>query len=161
VYCSYIPVITNQFERRKSVVPRTPRRTTIRRSNRILEASNLPNILVLNPRSIYNKCEEFKTMMEQMDVDICCISESWDRDNLPLEDIIQMEGYKVIKNVVQRNRKGGKPALVINEDKFIVKQLCPDVITVPVTVEAVWSLVIPKNLAGNSRVRKFAVASVY
>ena len=100
-------------------------------------------------------------MMEQMDVDICCISESWDRDNLPLEDIIQMEGYKVIKNVVQRNRKGGKPALVINEDKFIVKQLCPDVITVPVTVEAVWSLVIPKNLAGNSRVRKIAVASVY
>ena len=100
-------------------------------------------------------------MMEQMEVDICCISESWDRDNLPLEEIIKMEGFKVIKNVVQRNRKGGKPALVINEEKFVVKQLCPDVITVPVTVEAVWSLVIPKCATSKSRVRNIAVASVY
>ena len=42
-----------------------------------------------------------------MDVDICC-TESWDRDNLPLEEIIQMEGYKVMKNVVQREKKGWK-----------------------------------------------------
>ena len=118
-------------------------------------------MLVLNPRSIYNKADEFRTMIEQMEVDICFILESWDRDNLPLENIIQMEGYRIIKNVVQRKKKGGKPVLVINEDKFFVKQLCPDIITVPVGVEAVWSLVTPKNVSSNSKVKNIAVASVY
>ena len=118
-----IPVIINQFTRKHNFIARTPQRVTIRRSNRILEATNLPTMLLLNPRSIYNKADEFRTMIEQMEVDICFISESWDRDNLPLENIIKMEGYRIIKNVVQRKKKGGKPVLLINEDDFFVKNI--------------------------------------
>ena len=58
-------------------------------------------------------------------------------------------------------KKGGKPALVIKEDKFYIKQLCPDVITVPVGVEAVWALVTPKNVTPTSKVKNIAVASIY
>ena len=72
-----------------------------------------------------------------------------------------MEGYKILKNVVQRRKKGGKPALVINEEKFHVKHLCPDVVTVPIGVEAVWALVTPKNIPSNSKVKNIAVASIY
>ena len=159
---SNISVIVNQFYRRQyPAVARTPCRVTIRRSNRILEATQLPVIMLLNPRSIYNKLEEFRTMMEQMEVDICAISESWDRENLPIENILQMEGYKIIKNVVQRNKKGGKPILVLKEEKFHIKQLCPDVITVPIGIEAVWALVTPKNVTKNCKVKNIIVASVY
>ena len=47
-----IPVITNVFDRKTSFLTRKPCRVTIRRSNKILEATNLPSMLVLNPRSI-------------------------------------------------------------------------------------------------------------
>ena len=70
----------------------------------------------------------------------CFISESWDRDSLSLEEAIRMDGYRVIKNVLQRGRKGGKPALMISEKDYLIKELCPDVITVPPNIEAVWAL---------------------
>ena len=41
------------------------------------------------------------------------MSESWDRKRMGLEKIIQMDGYQVVKNVLQRSGKGGKPALII------------------------------------------------
>ena len=44
---------------------------------------------------------------------------------------------------------------------FHIKELCPDVITVPIGVEAVWALLIPKNLPPNSRIKQIAVASIY
>ena len=52
----------------------------IRRSNKLLTAVQLPVVVNLNPRSIYNKAAEFKTMMEQLEVGVCTMSESWDRD---------------------------------------------------------------------------------
>ena len=78
-------------------------------------------------------------MMDQLESDFCYMSE----------------------NVVQRSRKGGKPALVIKEEKFHIKQLCPDIITVPIGVEAVWALLTPKNVNTNSKVKNIAVASIY
>ena len=100
-------------------------------------------------------------MMEQMEIDICAISESWDRENLPLEEILEKEGYRVLKNVSQRRGKGGKPALIIKEERFIIKQLCPDIITVPTGIEAVWALITPKNINSASKVKNIVVASMY
>ena len=92
-----IPVITNVFDRKTSFLTRKPYRVTIRRSNKILEATNLPSMLVLNPRSIYNKSEEFWLMMDQLESDICYMSELWDCESLPLEVFFKKEGYKIIK----------------------------------------------------------------
>ena len=49
---SPIPVITNLFQRSKSqqYCVRHPVRVTIKRSNKVLEATNLPVIMLLNPR---------------------------------------------------------------------------------------------------------------
>ena len=114
----------------------------------------------LNPRSVYNKKKEFKTMMEQLEVDVCCMSESWDRKKKGLEKVIQMDGYQIVKNVLQRSGKGGKPALIIKKDKYYVKELCPSVITVPPTVEASWALLTP-TIQVNTEVKHIAVASIY
>ena len=103
----------------------------------------LPVVVNLNPRSVYNKAEEFKTMMEQLEVGVCFMSESWDRDSLGLEEIVKMDGYRIIKNVLQRKGKGGKPALIIQESNYFIKELCPDIITVPPNVEAAWALLTP------------------
>ena len=138
---------------------------TVKRNNKVVEASRLPVVLNHNPRSLYNKAEEFCTLIEQTEAGVCCISESWDRLHIPggslISDIIDIEGYKWIQNVVQRNKKGGKPAILINEEMFHIKELCPNIITVPIGVEAVWALIIPKNLPPNSKVKQIAVASIY
>ena len=44
---------------------------------------------------------------------------------------------------------------------FHVKELSPEIICVPVDVEAVWVLLTPKNLTQNSKFKKIAVASLY
>ena len=99
-------------------------------------------------------------MMEQLDVDICAMSESWDRKKNGLEKVIQMDGYQIVKNVVQRSGKGGKPALIIKKEKYFVKKLCPSVITVPPSVETTWALDTPK-VQVNPEVKHIAVASIY
>ena len=138
---------------------------TIKRSNKIVEASRLPVVLNLNPRSFYNKADEFETLIEQLDTGVCCISESWDRSHVfggtLISEIIKIDGYRWVQNVAQRKKKGGKPAILVNEKMFHIKELCPDVITVPIGVEAVWALLTPKNLPPNSRIKQIAVASIY
>ena len=84
-------------------------------------------------------------MIEQYEVDLCLMSESWERDNLTLRDIITLENYDILTNVVQRSGTGGKPAIIVNNDKFYIKPLCPDPITVPIGIEIVWALLTPKG----------------
>ena len=48
----------------------------IRRSQKLAEASNLPVLVTLNPRSLYNKLEQFHTLVEQTEASICFISET-------------------------------------------------------------------------------------
>jgi hypothetical protein len=59
--------------------------------------------------------------------------------------LLQLENYRVISNVKQRDFKGGKPAIIINEEKYHIKALCPEPITVPIGVEAVWALITHKK----------------
>ena len=44
---------------------------------------------------------------------------------------------------------------------FYIKELCPDVITVPIGVEVVWALLTPRNRQTGSKIKQIAVASVY
>ena len=138
---------------------------TIKRSRKVVEASVLPVVLNINPRSLYNKKNEFCTLIEQTDAGICCVSESWDRSHVSgsrrISDILNIDDYKWVQNVVQRNKKGGKPAILLSEKLFHIKELSPDVITVPIGVEAVWALLIPKNTTTGSTIKHIAVASVY
>ena len=66
-------------------------------------------------------------------------------------------------NIVQRQNVGGKPAIIVNKEKFYVRPLCPDPITVPIGVEIVWALLTPKVNQRNQKhpIKYIAVASVY
>ena len=114
----------------------------------------------LNPRSVYNKGDELSLLIEQYSADVICISESWERENLPLEQFLQLDNFEIISNVKQRDFKGGKPAILVNTQKFLVKKICPDPVTVPVGVEAVWCLVTHKGISSH-KFKYIAVCSLY
>ena len=115
----------------------------------------------LNPRSIYNKVDEFSTFVEQQELDLICLSESWERQDMSLDNVINIENYKVISNVSQRKATGGRPAIIVNTQKFQVKDLTNTVVQIPWGIEAVWAVLTPINASSKSRIKKIAVCSFY
>ena len=115
---------------------------------------DLPTVMNLNPRSIYGRTEELSILIDQYNVSVAGISESWEREREPLNEIIQIENFRILTNVVQRQHRGGKPALLIDESQYFIKELCPELFTVPIGIEAVWALIRPK-IKKNIRKTKF------
>ena len=148
------PVRSQSADRGKPVLK------TVRRNNILLQSISLPVIMNINPCSIYNKSEEFSLLLEQYEAEVICISESFERENLPLKDLLKLDDYEVISMVKKRNFRGGNPAILINKQKFIIKNICPDPITVPEGVEAIWALITPKNNS-SKKLRHIAICSLY
>ena len=134
---------------------------TIKRSNKPIQALNLPTIANINPRSVYNKVNEFHTFIEQEDVDVVFMSESWEREEKTLHDIIKLETHDIVSNVFQRKGKGGRPALIVNKNKFLIQNLTNTLINIKWGVEVVWCLLTPKDATSKSKIQKIACASVY
>ena len=72
------------------------------KSNKMFQALSLPTLCNMNPRSVYNKIDEFHAFVEEESIDLLFMSESWERDYLPLNLIIKLEDHVVISNVRQR-----------------------------------------------------------
>ena len=158
----YIPVHISSFRSVSQPVRRPPAvRKTVRRNNIFLQAVGLPTVMNLNPRSIYNKSEEFQILLDQYDVDCVCMSESWERDSLSLGQLLKLDNYQIISNVKQREFKGGKPPILVKTDQYNVKRLCPDTITVPKGMEAVWALISPKVVNPRNRIINIAICFLY
>jgi hypothetical protein len=93
--------------------------------------------------------------------DLIFLSETWNRVSQPLQSLIQIENYEVISSVNPRSFRGGQPALVINNEKFHIKKLNPEPITVPEGVEAVWALLTPKTGKTKGFIKHIDVAAIY
>ena len=160
---SNIPVHISEHRNEQPVMnpTRTPIRKTIKRSSIILQSMELPVVMNLNPMSIYNKTNDLSLLLEQYEAVVICISESWERTDLPLKQLLDLDNFEIITNVKQRDFKGGTPAILVNKDKYHVKSLCPEPITVPIGVEAVWSLITPKSTSKRSRTKCIAFGSIY
>ena len=106
----------------------------------------------VNPRSLYNKVEDFHTFVEVDDIDCIFMSESWEIPDQPLEDIIKLPDH-------QRKGVGGRPALFINQKKFYVKNVTQSLIKIPWGTEAVWAVITSKGLTKESK--RIALCSFY
>ena len=95
----------------------------VKRAEKIVQALNLPKVMNINPRSAMNKLEELKTFIDEEEIDVAFVSESHDRENKRLEDNFILENFKVISNVYQRKEKGGRPALIVNTEKYNVEDI--------------------------------------
>ena len=134
---------------------------TVKRSNNVFEALNLPAVLNLNPRSIYNKVNEFVTFVDEEEIDLVCMSESWEREYLTLEKVIKIEYFEVISKVFQRKGKGGRPAIIVNSKKYHIENLTQSVISIPWGVEVVWAVMTPKHSNNSSKIQKIVIGSIY
>ena len=123
----------------------------IKKSNKPIQALNLPVIANVNPRSVYNKINEFHTFVEQEEVDVIFMShESWEREHKTLQELIKLDDHSILSNVYQRKGKGGRPALIVNTRKFDVQNLTNTLINIKWGVEVVWCLLTPKNATSKS-----------
>lgn len=93
---------------------------TVCRNNHVMQAISLPVVININPRSCYNKSEELALLLEQYSADVVCISESFERENKPLQELLQLENYEVFSMVKRRDFKGGNPAILINKKKYLI-----------------------------------------
>ena len=134
---------------------------TVKRSNKVVQALDLPKVLNLNPRSAMNKIDEIKTFIEEKSIDCAFISESWETNDKKLADNIKIKDHIVISNPYQRQGKGGRPALIINEAKYHVQNLTNTVLSIPWGVEITWGLITPKNVTPSSTIQNIVLGSIY
>ena len=100
-------------------------------TKKVNEALVLPTCMNLNPRSIYNKVEQFITFVKEQAIQCIFLSESWERPEFNLAELINIEDFTVISNPSQRKGVGGRPALVINTKDYYVRNLTNSLIEVP------------------------------
>ena len=93
------------------------------KTNKFHQALSLPTFIKINPRSAYNKINEFHIFVKEESVDLIFMSESWEREKLSLQDIIKLEDYQVISNVFQRKGMGGRPAIIVNRKKYDIQDI--------------------------------------
>ena len=125
----------------------------------------MPKLLNCNPQSLYNKSGEFITSLQERDIDVAFISESWERPNWPLSDLlselVDSSNYSIVSNAHQRNGKGGRPALIVNTRNYHVQNLTQSTVAIPWGCEIVWCSLTPKNIQSNSVVKKIICAAIY
>ena len=127
-----------------------------------MQSLYLPSLCNINPQSVYNKRTEFITFVKERECDVIFISESHERADLTLDQImLDLEDHVVISNVHQRRGKGGRPALIINKTKYHVQNLTQSVISIPWGVEVVWALLTPLHTQSDSIIQKIVCASIY
>ena len=144
---------------RKSKVFRVVK--TVKRSNKVGQALSLPKILNVNPRSIYNKVNEYATFVEEHEIDVTIMSETWEREGISLESLLKTDETEVISNYSQRKEKGGRPAIIVKKDKFFIQDLTNTELEIPWGVEAVWALLTPKIVTNASKIKRIVIGSIY
>ena len=102
----------------------------IKRSNKAVQALNLPTVVNINPRSLNNKLESFKTFLEEEQVDLACVSESHECEGRPLVESLKLDNYEIISSMHQRRGKGGRPALIVNKLKYDVTNITNTLVSV-------------------------------
>ena len=122
---------------------------------------NLPKVLVLNPRSVYNKLLQLKTFIVEHDIDVICLSESWEREDLPLDKVLHIENYDVISNPHCRKGVGGRPAVIVNTSKFLVENMTQTVVKIPWSLELVICVITPRTVTNSSEIKRICVISYY
>ena len=132
---------------------------TIWHSNKAGQAPVLPTVMNINPRSAYNKPEELQALIKEEDIDCTFLSESWERPEMTLEQLLSelQEDYRIISNPSARRegRSGGRPALIIKKD------LTNTIVNILWKVEATWAALTPKNTTHTSLKKNIIICSFY
>ena len=143
--------------------PAEPTLLDVEVNSRTQNPSRLPLCLMLNSRSLYNKIDNFRTLLYQIGPDIALVSETWERQTQSLDNLLSSFQFKSIsykRDNGKNNRKpGGGCAIFYNENRFHVEKLD---VSPPEGVEAAWAVFVPKQTNNLTyRVNKILVGSIY
>ena len=132
-----------------------------KKTSNVYQALSLPTLCNINPRSVYNKLDEFHTLVKEEELDCIFMSESWERDYLTLDKVIKLDDHIVTSNVSQRKGKGGRPAIIENSKKYDVQNITNNLIQIPWGVEAVWCILTPRDITHDSKIQRIACCALY
>ena len=77
-------------------------------SDRVQAPSSLPLAMIANFRSAYNKAKNIKRNLTTLGLDLMIASESWERPNFPLPDLLDSPHYSIL-SYCRGRETGGMP----------------------------------------------------
>ena len=116
-------------------------------------ARSLPNVLVINSRSIRGKIEELVYYVNELTIQIIIVTEPWLSADIP-DDVINIPGFTLIRKDHHNGFGGGCAIYVSDEIPMRIRNDRSDT-----NVECLWLTLRPKWLPRS--VSRFAIASVY
>ena len=122
--------------------------------------SCLPLCLMMNARSVYNKSDNLKEMLNRISPSFVLISETWERERQKLETVLNSRMFKTFSYYRKNKSPGGGCAIVCNttENQFDFRDADIDV---PENVEAVWAICTPVSADQQMKVKRIAIGSIY
>ena len=121
----------------------------------------LPKIVNINPRGAMNKLDELKTFIVEEEVDVAFVSESHDRDNFKLQENLSLSQHEIFSNLDQRKEKGGRPAIIVNNVKYVVENLTNTLVDIPWGVEMMWVMLTLRNSTSSSIIQNIVLGCIY
>ena len=67
---------------------------------------SLPSLFLSNTRSLVNKIEDLEVVINQNDMDIACITETWLTNNIP-NSVVDISGYSLVRIDRSADKRGG------------------------------------------------------
>ena len=156
-----IPVFCGFRPTKVSTEREWPVRKTLKRSNKSIQALNLPTVISYNMRSIWPKIKSLANDLHEREAEICFLSEVWEKRENPkhkaqLEKMFEMSNIEYISTPRPGAKRGGGAAIAINTNRFSVKKLN---IAIPKPLEIVWALLRPLENSGD--IKKIILCSFY
>jgi hypothetical protein len=122
-------------------------------------SSSLLMFMMMNCRTVCNKKDNLRYMMNTIVPSVTMLSETWEHDKQRLEDTLNSRQFK-IKSYYRKNKSpGGVCAIIYDKNQF--RATDPEII-VPEDVEAIWTVLTPISKdAQRVKVQRIAVGSIY
>ena len=100
-------------------IPGQPNPPEVQISSNKQQSSRLPLCMMLNARSLYNKVNNFKSLLYQIGSDIVLVSETWERQRQSLDQLLSSSQYKTIsycrKKKTNNRQPGGGCAICVQQ----------------------------------------------
>ncbi len=113
--------------------------TTINDNDNLNRSSNLPAVFMTNAQSVNNKMDELEVILRQEQIDICVITETWFKPDMPSSQT-DINGFSMFSK--SRDSRGGGVAIYV-KNSIPTNEL--DII-VPQELECIWVQVRPYRL---------------